>query len=245
MATGMPAVGTRPPSGGLLAAEACAVDIHQHPSPNCSPRRDGLIPRYVVLHYTAMRSAEAAIERLCDPAHEVSAHYVICKSGRITQLVSEGMRAWHAGAGEWQSRKDMNSRSIGIELDNDGNGLFSFALMDSLEALLKPMLTAWNIPPHHVIGHSDMAPGRKFDPGPWFDWARLEARGLAGMRKKNAGPAQPDMESFIKAAKAAGYTAPSDPETLLAAVRLRYRPFATGPVSTQDFEAFEDTAPLT
>ncbi|MEO0692296.1 MAG: N-acetylmuramoyl-L-alanine amidase, partial [Pseudomonadota bacterium] len=78
-----------------------SVDIHQHPSPNYGPRRDGLTPRFVVLHYTAMESAQAAIARLCDPAYEVSAHYVICKTGRVTQLVGEGMRAWHAGAGEW------------------------------------------------------------------------------------------------------------------------------------------------
>ena len=136
---------------GVRRAADPGVVIHQHLSPNCGPRRDGLTPTYVVLHYTAMTSAAAAITRLCDPQFEVSAHYVICKSGQITQLVPEGARAWHAGAGAWAGQDDINSRSIGIELDNDGQGPFSeAALMDSLVALLGPMLAAWNIPPERM-----------------------------------------------------------------------------------------------
>ncbi|MEX0310301.1 MAG: N-acetylmuramoyl-L-alanine amidase [Tateyamaria sp.] len=208
---------------------------HWHPSPNCGPRRDGLRPTHVVLHYTAMATAEEAIDRLCDPSAEVSAHYVICKTGRVTQLVPEGLRAWHAGAGEWDGLTDVNSRSIGIELDNDGRGSFSSALMHSLEALLAHILTAWNIPPAHVIGHSDMAPGRKFDPGPHFDWERLEALQLAGHRGKDPGPEDPDLDRFAQLARRVGYTADVDAHTLLAAVRLRYRPFATGPIAPEDF----------
>ncbi len=235
MATAMPAIGIQRRSGVLLAADAADVVIHQHPSPNCGPRRDGLIPRFVVLHYTAMATAEAAIERLCDPVAEVSAHYVICKTGRITQLVAEGARAWHAGVGKWQDLDDMNSRSIGIELDNDGQGPFAPPLMESLETLLSRILTAWDIPAGNVIGHSDMAPGRKIDPGPHFDWARLEAQGLAGQRGTDAGPRDPDPQLFDQIAVAAGYDAALDHETRLAAVRLRYRPEATGPVTSQDF----------
>ncbi|WP_299144767.1 N-acetylmuramoyl-L-alanine amidase [uncultured Tateyamaria sp.] len=208
---------------------------HQHPSPNCGLRRDGLIPRFVVLHYTSMATAAAAIDRLCDPQAEVSAHYVICKTGRVTQLVPEGLRAWHAGRGQWQGLDDINSRSIGIELDNDGQGPFTEPLMQSLEALLQGLLQAWSIPPNNVIGHSDMAPGRKFDPGPWFDWTRLEAQGLAGPRSQNAGPDTPNLDSFAAMARAAGYTADVDAETLLAATRLRYRSFATGPLEPADY----------
>ena len=211
------------------------MEIHQHASPNCGPRRDGLIPRFVVLHYTAMPSAEAAVDRLCDPAHEVSAHYVICKTGRVTQLVGEGLRAWHAGAGEWQGLQDINSRSIGIELDNDGQGPFAEPLMQSLETLLARILAGWDIPPQNVIGHSDMAPGRKFDPGPWFDWARLESKRLAGRRGCDAEPRDANLDSFAELARAAGYSARTDPETLLAAVRLRYRPFTSGPLEAADF----------
>lgn len=233
MGTVMPAVGTRPRSGACPAADR-TVEVHRHPSPNCGPRRDGLIPRFVVLHYTAMASAEAAIARLCDPEYEVSAHYVICKSGRITQLVGEGMRAWHAGAGEWRGLSDINSRSIGIELDNDGQGPFAEPLMQSLEGLLGRILAGWDIPPENVIGHSDMAPGRKFDPGPWFDWTRLEAQGFAGPRGQGAAPDAPTLDGFAKLARQAGYTADATPETLLDAVRLRYRAFASGPLDAAD-----------
>lgn len=218
------------------------MEIHQHPSPNCGPRRDGLVPGYVVLHYTAMASAEAAIERLCDPAYQVSAHYVICKTGRVTQLVGEGMRAWHAGAGEWHGLSDINSRSIGIELDNDGQGPFSGPLMISLEGLLGRVLRGWDIPAHKVIGHSDMAPGRKFDPGPWFDWARLEALGLAGRRGGDFGPQDPNLQDFARLARDAGYTADVDAETLLAAVRLRYRSFKSGEVEAEDYTPIGHTA---
>ncbi|MEL6885017.1 MAG: N-acetylmuramoyl-L-alanine amidase [Pseudomonadota bacterium] len=218
------------------------MEIHQHPSPNHGPRRDGLTPRFVVLHYTAMDSVGAAIDRLCDPQHEVSAHYIICRSGRVTQLVAEGRRAWHAGAGEWQGLRDMNSRSIGIELDNDGQGPFAEALMQSLEALLRRVLVAWNIPARNVIGHSDMAPGRKVDPGPWFDWGRLEAAGLAGRRGYDFGPRDGTLDFFAALARDAGYTDDVDPETLLAAVRLRYRSFATGPLQPEDFTPIGHTA---
>ncbi|WP_366523077.1 N-acetylmuramoyl-L-alanine amidase [uncultured Tateyamaria sp.] len=220
--------GAVPPGGWQLIR-------HWQSSPNCGPRRDGLTPRFVVLHYTAMETAETAIERLCDPEAEVSAHYVICRSGRITQLVPEGLRAWHAGEGEWQGLSDMNSRSIGIELDNDGRGPFAEPLMQSLEVLLRMILQGWDIPCANVIGHSDMAPGRKFDPGPWFDWARLETQGLAARRGHDRGPGDPDLESFAKLARLAGYTADTDPETLLAAVRLRFRPFKAGPIEPEDF----------
>lgn len=235
MATAMLATGIRPPSGVPLAIKAGQVARLLCPSPNCGPRRDGLLPRYVVLHHTAMHSAEAAIERLCDPASEVSAHYVICKSGRITQLVGEGLRAWHAGAGEWQGLSDMNSRSIGIELDNDGQGPFPEPLMQALEPLLRHMMQAWDIPPENVIGHSDMAPGRKQDPGPWFDWNRLARQGLAAPTPQHSAPASCDMNGFRTRARAAGYTAMVEDAALLDAVRLRHRPHATGALCAEDF----------
>lgn len=153
--------------------------MHAQTSPNHGPRRDGLVPSIVVIHYTAMKSAEAAIERLCDPRAEVSAHYVIGRKGAVTQLVAEERRAWHAGMGEWRGKRDINSRSIGIELDNDGSSPFSAPLMDSLEVLMQDILLRWAIPVQNVIGHADMAPGRKTDPGPRFDWARLQRCGVA------------------------------------------------------------------
>ena len=151
-----------------------AFEIAWHPSPNFGERRDGARPSIIVIHYTAMESAEAAIERLCAPEFEVSAHYVIARDGGITQLVKEQDRAWHAGAGEWHGITDVNSYSIGIELDNDGTSPFSAPLMDSLEHLLPDIMGRWSIPSKNVIGHEVCAPGRKTDPGPKFDWQRLK-----------------------------------------------------------------------
>ena len=209
-----------------------------HASPNCGARRGGVLPSLVVLHYTAMSAPRAVRDWLCNPASQVSAHYMICPQGEITQMVSEQARAWHAGAGRWGNTDDVNSNSIGIELVNSGATPFAAAQMNALEPLLKGILTHWDIPPHGVIGHSDMAPGRKIDPGPKFDWLRLERSGLARPRgttpPTNANPA-----TLRSLAARAGYTAQADDQTLLAAIRLRYRPAATGPLTAQDL------APLT
>ena len=207
-----------------------------HPSPNFGARRDGLTPSLVVLHYTAMTSAEAALARLCDPAYEVSAHYLIGGDGRLWQMVAEDQRAWHAGAGEWAGQGDINSRSIGIELDNRGDHPFSNRQMTTLEVLLQQILQRWRIPPTGVIGHSDMAPGRKIDPGARFDWARLARQGLALASGRHT-PTEATADTFRQAAQTAGFTEAVDDETLLAAVRLRYRPWANGPLSADDIAA--------
>lgn len=209
-----------------------------HPSPNFGPRRDGQRPELIVLHYTAMQNAEAALERLCDPAAEVSAHYLIGRDGGLWQLVAEEERAWHAGAGEWAGRGDVNSRSIGIELDNGGDHPFSAPQMDRLEDLLGGIMARWSIPPKGVIGHSCMAPGRKIDPGPRFDWARLAALGLA------TGAGQGDGTGDLRAlACAAGFSAEVDAQTLLAAVRLRFRPWGRGPLCAADLAVLGPHAP--
>ncbi|PIE12315.1 MAG: N-acetylmuramoyl-L-alanine amidase [Rhodobacterales bacterium] len=189
----------------------------------------------IVLHYTAMQSAEAALARLCDPGAEVSAHYLIGEQGRIWQMVPEEMRAWHAGAGSWHGVADVNSRSIGVELANRGDHPFPEPQMAALEKLMRGIMARWNIPSGRVIGHSDMAPGRKFDPGARFDWQRLERLGLAARRGSDAGPADGDFALFRAVASGAGYSADVDDETLLAAVRLRYRPWASGPLVAEDF----------
>lgn len=206
-----------------------------HRSPNHTARRDGLKPSLVVLHYTAMHSAEAALQRLCDPLSEVSAHYLIAADGTVTQMVDEAERAWHAGAGEWCGLGDINSRSIGIELDNRGTHPFSAPQMDALEPLLRGILARWHIAPQGVIAHSDMAPGRKVDPGSHFDWQRLARLGLAARAAQTAHPAAPDWLSFRAAAQAAGYSADAANEVILAAVRLRFRPFASGPLCADDY----------
>ncbi|AHD08974.1 Negative regulator of beta-lactamase expression [Phaeobacter gallaeciensis] len=214
-----------------------------HPSPNFNARRNALRPELVVLHYTALESAEAALDRLCDPQYEVSAHYLIGADGMLWQMVREADRAWHAGAGEWCGQGDINSRSIGIELDNRGDHPFSASQMARLETLLSGILQRWEISPTGVIGHSCMAPGRKYDPGPRFDWARLARQGLAAPVPKVTAAVPPIPQEpctranrFRALAQARGFTADVDDATLLQAVRLRFRPWQRGPLSEADVQ---------
>jgi len=150
-------------------------------------------------------------------------------------MVAEDMRAWHAGAGEWCGYDDINSRSIGIELDNRGDHPFAEPQMAALEALMRGIMVRWAIPPEGVIGHSDMAPGRKNDPGPHFDWSRLARQGLAEKAGANDPPDALDIALFRAIARDRGYTAPVSDDTLLATVRLRHRPWAKGPLCAADF----------
>lgn len=205
------------------------------PSPNFGPRRDGAVPRLIVIHYTAMPSCAEARERLCDPAAEVSAHWLVAGDGTVEQLVDESLRAWHAGAGGWGGMTDVNSRSIGIELANPGDAPFPEPQMAALEGVLRGIMQRWSIPPEGVIGHSDMAPGRKRDPGPRFDWQRLAVQGLA-VWPEAAQPAD-----FAASLRRIGYPGAA-PEVLLAAFRLRFRPAATGPEDETDRALAADLA---
>ncbi|WP_395331584.1 N-acetylmuramoyl-L-alanine amidase [Novosphingobium sp. BL-8H] len=150
-------------------------------SPNCNERK--LPVSMVVLHYTGMKSADEALERMCDPAAEVSAHYMIDEEGVVTSLVPEDKRAWHAGRSYWRGVTDVNSASIGIELVNPGHEWgyrpFPEPQMDALLPLLADIMDRHDIPRANVVGHSDIAPTRKLDPGEYFDWARLGDLGLA------------------------------------------------------------------
>jgi len=212
------------------------------PSPNFGDRRDGLRPELVVLHYTAMPDAEAALDRLCAPEHEVSAHYLIARDGRLFRLVDEDKRAWHAGAGEWRGRGDVNSRSIGIELDNCGHSPFSEPQMARLELMLCDILARWGIAPEGVIAHSDFAPRRKGDPGPRFDWRRLALQGLAVWPVPASPGRRPDESAFLAAARAFGYPVGEGFVPVLAAFRARFRPWARGPLEAADMAAIENLA---
>ncbi len=209
--------------------------IRAHPSPNFGDRRGGQRPELVVLHYTAMASCAEALERLCDPTAEVSAHYLIDTDGTVLSLVAEEARAWHAGAGEWAGRGDVNSRSIGVELANPGDQPFAAPQMLALEGLLRGIVARWALPPQAVIGHSDMAPDRKADPGPRFDWRRLALAGLS------VWPEAGTPGDFAADLRAFGYP-DLPPETLLAAFRLRFRPWATGPLDDTDRALAADLA---
>lgn len=212
-----------------MSAETSA--IAPHPSPNCGPRRNGLTPQFIVLHYTAMDSAEAALNRLCDPQAEVSAHYLIAGDGRIWQMVDEAARAWHAGPGCWQGLDDINSRSIGIELDNRGTHPFAAPQMTALEGVLRGIMQRWSIRPEHVIGHSDLAPERKNDPGPRFDWCRLARQGLSIWPEGHLGHTEAKFDSL---SEAFGYGADWSEVARLRSFRDRFRPHATGLVSDAD-----------
>lgn len=152
------------------------------PSPNVEPRRDARVPDMLILHYTGMESCEAALDWLTREESKVSAHYLIDESGQVTQMVAEEMRAWHAGQSHWAGETDLNSCSIGIEIHNPGHEFgyreFTDMQMKAVEALCLDILDRRAIPAARVLAHSDIAPGRKRDPGELFDWARLGRAGI-------------------------------------------------------------------
>ena len=152
------------------------------PSPNFGERRDGLTPDMIVLHYTGMASGPEAEAWLANPVSEVSSHYVVRENGTVVQMVPEAARAWHAGAGSWAGKGDINSHSIGIEIINGGHdyGLPAFpdAQIEAVIALCGDIAARWGIAPQRILGHSDTAPGRKVDPGERFPWDRLHAAGI-------------------------------------------------------------------
>jgi N-acetylmuramoyl-L-alanine amidase len=152
------------------------------PAPNVEPRRNGGKVDMLILHYTGMQSAEAALQQLCSASSGVSCHYLINEDGFIIQMVGEDLRAWHAGVSCWRGETDTNSRSIGIEIQNPGHGPnytdFPAAQMDAVAGLCRDILTRHDIPARHVLAHSDVAPGRKIDPGEKFDWKRLHEEGI-------------------------------------------------------------------
>lgn len=201
------------------------------PSPNFGERRGGATPSIIVIHYTAMASCAEARARLCDPQTEVSAHWLVSEDGAVEALVDEAARAWHAGAGHWAGLSDINSHSIGIELANRGDHPFPEPQMAALESLLRGILARWAISPARVIGHSDMAPARKADPGPRFDWRRLALQGLVAWPMPAGVPPGAGLRDL---AAAAGYDPALDDALLLTAFRLRFRPWARGPQDATD-----------
>jgi N-acetylmuramoyl-L-alanine amidase len=188
-----------------------------HPSPNFDRRPPGYRVDMLVLHYTGMRSAEAALARLCDPEAKVSAHYCIDEDGTVYILVDEAHRAWHAGKSAWAGATDINACSIGIELVNPGHEWgyrdFPEPQMAALEALAAEIVHRHEIPARRVLGHSDVAPTRKQDPGERFDWPRLARRGI-GLWPAPAPDlaASPDRATVLAGLRRYGYEAPDGDE---------------------------------
>ncbi|MCC5996192.1 MAG: N-acetylmuramoyl-L-alanine amidase [Oceanicaulis sp.] len=202
-----------------------SLTVIDAPSPNFNGRAAPV--SMLVLHYTGMESGPAALDRLRDPHAKVSAHYLVEEDGRVFALVAEDKRAWHAGAGAWRGAADVNSASIGIEIVNGGHdfGLPDFpdVQIQAVIALSRGILARHAIAPRDVIGHSDMAPARKIDPGEKFPWARLAAAGIGlwPQAPEQAVPVADAPESLA----AIGYpVADNGLEDVVRAFQRRYRP---------------------
>jgi len=185
----------------------------------------------LVLHYTGMRSAQAAIDRLRDPAAKVSSHYVVDEDGTIYGLVPEGRRAWHAGVSFWRGRRGLNDVSVGIEIVNPGHEFgyraFPAAQIAAVTRLSRGILERHPIPQCNVVGHSDIAPDRKQDPGELFPWAGLAGHGV-GLWPDGADPGDADGgwdEDRVRAALGAiGYDTGGGLQVMLTAFQRHWRP---------------------
>jgi N-acetylmuramoyl-L-alanine amidase len=211
------------------------LEIAERPSPNHGRRDEPMRIDMLVLHYTGMTAAAAALDRLCDAAVRVSAHYLVDEDGAIWRLVSETRRAFHAGRSCWAGELDLNRVSIGIEIVNPGHQWgyrpFPEQQMAAVEALCLDLVSRFSIPPHRVVGHSDIAPDRKSDPGELFDWPRLARAGI-GIWPPPAIDSAPGRATAVIARAAAladlatiGYCVASNTQTaVLAAFQRRFRP---------------------
>lgn len=210
------------------------MQIAERPSPNFDARPGDRRVDTLVLHYTGMRTARDALDRLCDPAAKVSAHYLIDEDGAVTRLVAENRRAWHAGLSSWRGCNDVNAVSIGIELVNPGHEFgyraFPQPQMAALEELVRGILARHPIPPRHVLGHSDVAPLRKQDPGELFDWPRLARAGIGVWPDFAALPPMPGLRELQALLAQIGYGCPQngalDAATVavITAFQRHYRP---------------------
>ncbi len=169
-------------------------------SPNIGKRRGKTMPELLILHYTGLETAQRSIEVLCDPICEVSCHYLIDVDGRITQMVCEADRAWHAGLSFWHGETDLNSRSVGIEIQNPGHAHdypdFPERQMIAVEQLALDIVTRHGMRPQAVLAHSDIAPHRKIDPGEKFDWQRLNHTGVGHWVSPHAVTGELDVSAF-------------------------------------------------
>ena len=216
------------------------MDIIPAPSPNHNERT--VPPDIILLHYTGMETGQGALERLRDPEAKVSSHYLVEEDGRIFSLVAEERRAWHAGVSFWKGETDINGRSIGIEIVNPGHDWgyrpFPEAQIVALIALMADIRTRWMVPDARIIGHSDVAPSRKIDPGELFPWKRLAEAGHGLWAEPPAAPGSPLGEGEAGAGVFAlqagltrlGYDCPpsgrfdADTATIVSAFQRHWRP---------------------
>ena len=202
------------------------VPVTLHHSPNFNERGDTPIDT-LVLHYTGMRSAAEAMDRLMDPAAQVSAHYVVDGDGAIHALVPEHRLAWHAGRSWWRGETDINARSVGIEIVNPGHEFgyrpFPEIQVDAVIRLCLGVLSRHSIPPCNVVGHSDVAPTRKQDPGELFPWARLKTYGIGLWPFDGTENSPPEPGAVDTLLAAYGYDV-TDGAAAIAAFQRHFRP---------------------
>jgi len=205
------------------------MKITARPSPNFNDRKHPI--DMLVLHYTGMKNGQMALDRMCDEEAGVSAHYMVWEDGRVVQMVGEDKRAWHAGVSSWQGDDDLNSRSIGIEIVNGGHDFrltdgslepFPKAQIDAVIELCSGILERWDIPKSRIVGHSDIAPARKEDPGEHFPWARLAAAGIGVWPQDRDPVLQNDIQSLQDDLAAIGYARDVATEKSVTAFQRRW-----------------------
>ena len=205
------------------------MKITARPSPNFNDRKHPI--DMLVLHYTGMKNGQMALDRMCDEEAGVSAHYMVWEDGRVVQMVGEDKRAWHAGVSSWQGDDDLNSRSIGIEIVNGGHDFrltdgslepFPKAQIDAVIELCSGILERWDIPRARIVGHSDIAPARKEDPGEHFPWARLAAAGIGAWPQDSDPVLQNDIQNLQADLAAIGYARDVATEKTVTAFQRRW-----------------------
>jgi N-acetylmuramoyl-L-alanine amidase len=201
-------------------AQRAGIPTRWQPSPNFDERSVS----FVVIHYTGAGSAADALRTLTSPAGQVSAHYLVQRDGSIVQLVDERARAWHAGESRWGPILDLNSASIGIEVDNDGREPYPQVQIDTLLRLLSDLRHRHRIPAANFLGHSDVAPTRKSDPGSLFPWRTLAASGFGLWCEPPYPPPPPGFDAML-GLRGIGYDT-TEPAAAVAAFRTRYTPDA-------------------
>jgi N-acetylmuramoyl-L-alanine amidase len=203
------------------------VPAQHRPSPNFDERR----PNFVIIHHTSNENIEHSLRVLTGTTPRVSAHYLIARDGRIYNLVDERQRAWHAGASYWGGQRDLNSSSIGIELDNNGNEPFAEPQMRALLSLLADLKARHNIAAENFLGHGDVAPGRKVDPSRFFPWRRLAQQGF-GLWCEPPYPAVPADLDTATMLQAFGYSV-WNLDAAAAAFKRRFAPEDPSPLMTE------------
>lgn len=189
-------------------------------------------PNYIIIHHTAQDSIQQTIKTFTKVSTQVSAHYVVADNGHVVQMLNDYLRAWHAGVSSWGKDTDINSASIGIELDNNGREPFSEAQITSLMALLSKLKKDYNIPAQNIIGHSDIAPSRKKDPSALFPWKTLAENGF-GIWKDDVLPLAPLDFNPELALRIIGYNT-KNLNTAITAFKLHYMPEETNAVLDQN-----------